>query len=453
MWSRLISTWRNLTERARVERELDDELRAYVELLTAEKVRHGVPPERAKREALMEAGGMEQVKEEVRDASAGRLLNELGQDVRHSLRSLGRNAASSTLAIATLMLGIGAATVIFSVFYTVLLRPLPFANLDRLVEIHESRLDRNIDHSSVSMANFWDLRAQRRTFDEIAAYTGGDANMTGNGAPEHVTLGVISAGWWRVLGVQPLLGRDFVYEEDRPGAPNVALLRHRFWKQRFQGDPAIVGQTIRLNDKAYLVVGVMPPGEPWLNSNDVFVPMVYSPQADRGSWELEVVGRMSRGVTIESARADLQNTAASLARQYPQDDKGMGVAIGPATEWVASKELRRALWVLLGAVGLLLLIACVNVANLLLARSTQRSREIAIRRALGAGRFRIIRLLLTESLMLSAAGAALGVAIAEAAAIALRATQIDAIPRLSELSLNGWVLAGTLTVAVLTGLL
>lgn len=454
MLPRLSSLWRNLARRARVDEELDQELRDYLQLLMDEKIRNGSGPERARREALMELGGVEQVKQQVREAEVGRWIDTTARDVRQSLQIMRKNAGSTAVAVLTLALGIGATTAIFSVFYSVLLRPLPFSEPERIVQIWETRLQRGWRQTSFTEANFQDIRSQRRTFDEIACFRGGDANLTGLGAPEHISLGLISAGFLRVLGVSPVLGRDFLYNEDQPGGHNqVLLLRNRFWKTRFGGDPRVIGRTVRLDRKPYVVIGVLPPGEPWLNAADVFLPHVFRPNADRGSFEYAVIGRLSRGASIEAAHADLQTIAAGLARRYPANDAGMGIALEPSSAWIASSEMRRALWVLLGAVGLLLMIACVNVANLLLARASERKREIAIRTALGASRGRIVRLLLTESLMLAGAGAVLGLLLAKGGIAAIQSADIAGLARLSEATLNGWLLGITTGIAVVTGLL
>lgn len=454
VWKQLGSVIRNTFNRDRVESDLEEEVRAYVDLLRAEKIQSGMSPELAQRQALMEVGSMESVKEQVREVSAGWTLNVLWLDVHHALRAMKRNAGSTVLAILTLTLGISATTTLFSVFYSVLLRPLPFREPERIVQIYESRMQRNLPQVTFSAANFWDLRARQRTFEEVAALHGGDANMTGFAQPEHVSLGLVSAGFWRVLGVRPSLGRDFQYSEDQPGSQNqVALLRDRFWRQRFNADPGIIGRTLRLDNKSYIVIGVLPPGEPWLDAADIFVPLVYSPQANRGSWEYAVIGRLSRGVTLDAARANLQAVCAGLAQQYPQDDAGMGAFLQPSNTWIADSDVRRALWVLLGAVGLLLLIACVNVANLLLARASERTREMAIRAALGASRGRIVRLLLTESTLLAGISGVGGVLLAIGAMAALRSAHLEALPRLSEVTVNGWVLGFAVVTVLLTGIL
>lgn len=374
-------------------------------------------------------------------------------DLHQAFRSMKKNAGTTTLALLMLALGIGATTAIFSVFHAVLLQPLPFSEPERIVEISETRIQRNIQ-SSFTEANFWDLRTRNRTFEEIACLHGDDANLTGLGDPEHVSVARISAGFFRTLGVKPILGRDFFPEEDRPGNNNnVVLLRHRFWKTRFAADPKLVGETLRLDGRPFSVIGVLPPGEPLLDAGDIFIPQVYRADADRSSWEYSVIGRLKPGVSIETARADLDIVAKSLAADFPGPAAGLGFALEPASSWVASDDLRRALWVLLAAVGFLLLIACINLANLLLARATARAREIAIRSALGAGRFQIARLALTESLVLGLFGGGFGLLLALWIMDIFKSNDPGNIPRLANVGLNPWVLGFTLFIALLTSIL
>ena len=381
-------------------------------------------------------------------------MNTALLDLRQAVRNMRKNPGSTFLAVLMLAVGIGATSAIFSVFYSVLLEPLPFPEPSRLVELWESRTQNQWNRASFTAANFWDVQARNRTFEGIAAFHPLTANLTGAGEPEQVEGASVSAGFFRVLGVTPVVGRDFLHEEDQPGHDNnVVLLRHRFWKTHFNGDPKVVGTTVRLNDKSFQVVGVLPPGEPWLDAADVFVPFVHRADADRGSFEFAVIGRLAKGVSLPAALSDLQTISKALAEQYPKDDAGMGVTLGAATEWLADSDLRTKLWVLMGAVGFLLLIACVNLANLLLAKATGRTREIAVRAALGASRARIFRMVLTESLVLGLTGAIFGVLLAMIGIAAIKAAEPGGIPRIQELGLNFWVLGFTLLAAVTTGVL
>jgi putative ABC transport system permease protein len=375
-------------------------------------------------------------------------------DFRQAIRNMRKNLGSAFLAVLMLAVGIGATSAIFSVFYSVLLQPLPFPEPSRLVQIWETRTANQFNQATFSEANFWDVQARNRTFEGIASYHPLTANLTGSGEPEQIEGATVSAGFFRVLGVRLVAGRDFLPEEDQAGHDNqVVLLRNKFWKTHFDGDPQIVGKTVRLNDKSFTVVGVLPPGEPWLNAADVFIPFVHKANPDRGSWEFQVIGRLANGVSLQTAQADLQTIASSLAKEYPKDDTGMGITLSASADWKADSDLRTKLWVLLGAVGFLLLIACVNLANLLLAKATGRTREIAVRAALGASRARIFRMVLTESFVLGLIGAVFGVLLAMVAQAAIKSANPGGIPRIEEVGINPWVLAFTLLVALLTGIL
>ena len=333
-------------------------------------------------------------------------MRTLSRDLRYGVRAFARTPGFTAVAVLTLALGIGANTAIFSVVESVLLRPLPFPEPDRLVSVWETRLDRGWQRASFSEANFWDVYDQHRSFQAIGAFRWTALNLTGFEFPERLRAARVSVGFLQALGAKPLSGRVFLPGEDEAGADaRVALVGQRFWRSRLGGDPAAVGRSLTLDGQPHTVVGVLPTGGRWFDEADVFVPLVRRAGAARGSFELAVVGRLRPGVSADAARLDLESVCRRLAQQYPEDDRGMGATIGPSAEWVASETLRRALWILMGAVGLLLLVACANLANLMLARSAARTRELALRAALGAGRLRLVRQLLTESVLLSTAGA------------------------------------------------
>ncbi len=329
------------------------------------------------------------------------------------------------------------------------MHPLPFRDPDRLVEVVETYLGLGFKQVAFTEANFWDLRARNRSFESVAAYHSNEANLTGDGHPERVSAPHVTVNFFRTLGVAPILGRDFSAKE---GRASVAILGNSFWRTRYGGDNGVLGKTLRLNGASYTVVGVLPPGEPWID-DQIYLPFPYSPGANRSSAEYSVVGRLAKGVTADAAKADLQRIADSLAEDYPRDDKGMGFDFLPSSRWIAPESTGRSLRVLLAAVALLLLIACLNVANLLLVRGLGRQREIALRTALGAGRGRLVRFVMLESLLLSASGACLGLFIAHGALRVLRTLEIHGLPRLDEVSLDSRALAFALGAALITGVL
>jgi len=450
---RLKYLWLNLAHKRQAEEDLAREIDSYRELLEEENLRAGDPPDEARRNALLELGGAAQIQEEVRDARTGAGLDALGAELRQSLRGLRRNPSLALLGILMLGLGIGAGTVVFSIFHAALVEAMPFHDPARLVELWETRRDAGFDHASFTEANFWDLRSQTRAFEEVATYHYDESNLTGAGQPEKVSSSLVSTNFFRTLGVAPVLGRDFVSDDDRPGVANRPIvLGYRYWQRRFGGDRAVLGRTLRLDDRACVVVGVLPPGEPWIN-DQIYVPFGHRPNADRGSFEFAVVGRMAPGVSAGAARADLARVAALLEQAYPKEDKSIGFHFEPASTWIASASTRRALVVLLSAVGFLMLIACINLANLLLARGTARRREIAVRVALGAGRARLIRFVMMEALLLSLCGAGLGLALAYGSLRTIRSLEFLGIPRLEHAGLNPWVLGFAALIALATGIL
>ena len=408
---------RSLFRRDTVEAEMEDELRFHSEHQLEAYLKAGMSREQALRRVRMDFGGLEQVREECRDARGVSWVETLAQDLRYGWRTLLKSRGFAAAALFTLALGIGANTAIFSVVYGILLRPLPFRDASRLVLLNETTP--KVGNVSVSYPNFQDWRAQSHAFSEMAVVASVQFNMAGISQPENIGGLAVSPTFLSMTGVRPMIGRSFTREEEKAGTEPVLLLSYALWQSHFGADRGVIGHSIRLDSRTFTIVGVLPPDFRWGERCDVMEPIgVWATNNDsvteRGErGDTLVVGRLAPGAKIQEARAEMEGIAARLARAYPQTNDQFGVTLQPLRE-MFSGDVRPAMLVLLGAALFVLLVACANVANLFLMRGAVRAREMALRIAIGASRGRIIRQMLTESFLVALLGGLAGVSLAVA---------------------------------------
>lgn len=437
----------------RRERELARELESHIQLHTDDNIRAGMTPDEARRRALLRLGGVEQTKERYRDRASLPWLETAIQDLRGSARLMRRTPGFTFVAILTLAIGIGANTVMFSVVNTVLLRPLPYHDSERLMSVQA--LGRNGGRITTAAPDFYAFRERNSTLDFLDAYYSGAFNLTGGPEAERLTGLIASAGFFSSLGTPPVLGRGFIAADEQWGAHRVVVVTDGLWKRSFGANPAIVGETITLNAQPYTVIGVLPSSFSFLGRDlQVFVPMAFAPGDNMNShnnYFLNMFGRLKPGVTATMTAADLNRVAADIIREQPLNS-GMSIGISPLRELLV-RDVRRSVLVLLGAVAFVLLISCANLANLLLARGAVREREVALRTALGATRSRLLRQLLTESIVLAAAGGLAALALAYVSVDALKLLSQRILPRAEAIRVDAAVMAFALGVSVLTGIL
>jgi predicted permease len=465
MWSSLqgiIARIRALFTGTSLDRELDDELESHVTMLTDENIRRGMSPAEARRDALVRMGARESMKESHRELRGIPFIETLLQDLRYALRTLRRDAGFAVFAILIVGLGIGASCTVFSVVDALLLRPLPFKEPQSLVWLANKPQSGSNDLSgqTVQVGYLLDLRERTQSFSDLAGYFAfygiGDANLMGQGEPERFTVVPVTQNFFSLLGVDPLLGRNFTADESRDGGPHAVILSYSMWQRRFASDPSMVGHTINLNGVLYTVVGVLPAS---FDFGEIFAPGTHVdlfstfPLNDRTNREgntLAIVGRLKPGVALESARNETLALAGPLRRDHPERN-GFQPDVSSLSGHVSGRVLA-AVILLAAAVGVVMLIVCANLSNLLLARGSTRQKEVAIRSALGASKPRLVRQMLTESLVLSCAGAAFGLLLAVAGTRALSHLSGITIPLLGSVHIDGAALGFTLAAAILTGL-
>jgi predicted permease len=445
---------------------LDRDIRDHIERETQDNIERGMAPDEARRQALLKFGSVALITEDTRAVWGWPALEAVRQDLLYALRTLRRNPAYATVVILTLGLGIGLNTATFSIVNAALIRPLGFAEPERLVALREHLQVRREENLNFSPPDFLDVERDKQSFEAVAAYVNVPFELSGRGEPIRIDGAKVSASLFSLLGVVPVVGRDFRREEDRPGM-DVAVLSWGLWQSRYGGDRAIVGQTVTLDRRLYTVIGVMPAGfefprrGPRTNNQpaSIWVPMAFTEaqrQARGNQHSHSVIARMKRGVSIDAARAELDVLARRINANYPPVLKNAGFTIGlsaaPLRDEIVGR-MERALLLLLGAVGLVLLVTCANVATLVLSRAASRTREIAVRAALGASRARLMQLLLAEAVVFSTAGGLLGLAASRFMVGAVPASVTEALPAAQGISIDVRVLAFTGGIAIATSIL
>ena len=445
--------WRRLTSvvrRGEMESAMSEEIAFHIDRQTEKNIKSGMSPEDARRAAIVRFGGVERMKEHARDEFRPVLVEDLSRDLRFAGRTLLRAPAFTIASVLTLGLGIGAATAVFSVVYGVLLRPLPYPEPDRIVRLSQVNKDGN--PMSVSEPNYEDWKAQSRSYFEMAEFSPrGEVSVLSTNGPSRANVAAVSRDFFTILRARPRIGRAFLADEQQQGGTRAAIVSDDYWRVSLGATPDLSTQTLTFGQRVYQVIGVMPPGIDF-PSTDIWIPReLEPPQTSRTAHNFQVLARLRDGVTLEQAQNELSAISRALKVQYG-DDTWMSDALVMRLQDQLTAPVKPALVILLGAAGVLLLIACANVSNLMLARLAARKREIAVRLALGAGRWRVARQLIAEALVLCAAGATVGVALAFAGTRALLAFEPGNLPRVGEVKVSGGALGFALGVSLVTAI-
>ncbi|MCU1261600.1 MAG: hypothetical protein JWO80_4485 [Bryobacterales bacterium] len=449
--------WRGYFRRASTDAELAREIQSYVDIETSDNIARGMDAREASDAAIRKFGNSTLIREEIYEMKSIVFIETFVQDVRYGVRTIFRGSPGfAFVAILALTLGIGLSTAMFSVFSTILLRPLPYRDSQSLVMVWENNRVRNHPTNVIAPADFLDWRTRNHVFEGMSAIAYYSDTLTGVGEPEQIAGHGVNANYLSLLGVQPILGRSFTVEEDRPGAAGVVVISHQFWMRNLGGQVSALGRQITLDGLPCTVIGILPPNFKSVGAAPDFLrPVRLNPAIDyraKSGRGMRSIARLKPGVTLNQARAEMDDIARRLEAEHPKFNTGWGVTLVPIDDQITGAA-RPALFVLMGAVAFVLLIACANVANLLLARAAARDRELAVRVSLGAGTGRIVRQLLTESMILSGAGCLFGSLVAAWSVRSIRALAPRDIPRIDELSLDWHVLAFTAGIGLLAGIL
>ena len=452
---RLTSLCRNLFHKDRVDQEVTEEIQSYLDMLTEANIRQGLSPREARRNALVELGGVEQVQEKVREIRMGQFIETAWRDIRIGVRTLVHSPIFTVVTVLSLALGIGANTAIFSVVNGLLLRPLPYPEPEQIVHVWHTPPQQafpGLDRFSVSPANYLDWKAQSTAFEQIAVYGYAGLSLSTSNDPLSLIGATVSSDFFSVLRTNAMQGRTFTPDEEQPGRDQVVVISHGLWQRAFGANPNIVGQSLTLNSRSYTVVGIMPAGFEFPREVDLWVPLAWDDKErqTRSIHDYLVVARLKHNVSLQQAQAEMSTISTRLEQQYPEEDSGWGAKVIPLRDDLLG-DIRTALLVLFCAVGFVLLIACANVANLMLARGANRQKEIAVRIALGAGRARLIRQLLTESVLLAVTGGLLGLLLAVWGSRML--VRLGSLPNSSDIGIDLWALGFTLLVSFAAGII